>query len=229
MDDSYLKEFTAKIEEVNGNIILLSDTAFYPTGGGVPCDFGWIIKNEKRFDVINVTKADGKIFHHLTDASGLSFGDTITGLIDWNRRYALMKYHTSAHLVAALLYNETKALITGGQIGIDVSRMDFSLENFDKALIEDVIKKANEEIRNDKTVKIYYIDKNEIDKIPGVVKLAHAAPPDEEKLRIVEIEGIDIQADGGCHVRSLKEIGKIELVKAENKGKNNRRLYWKII
>ncbi len=229
MDDSYLREFKAAVEEINTNIAVLSNTAFYPSGGGVPCDLGWIFKGEKKFDVIGVTKPGGKISHHLANPDhDLSVGDSIVGLVDWPRRYLLMRHHTSAHLLAAIMYNELGVLITGNQLNTDKSRMDFSMDNFDRTLIEKVFKKANEEIQKDRPVKIYFLSRGEADKIPGIVKLANAMPPDLQELRIVEIENIDIQADGGCHVRSLKEIGQIEFVRAENKGKSNRRIYYAV-
>ena len=104
--------------------------------------------------------------------------------------------------------------------------MDFSMENFDRVIIDDHFKLANELLKKNSGVKIHYMEREEALKIPDMVKLANKMPPDVEILRIVEIEGIDKQADGGCHVNSLNEIGKIELVKVENKGKNNRRVYY---
>ncbi len=228
MSDCYLKEFYTAVAEVAGNAIVLDKTAFYPAGGGVPCDTGWVAKGEEKFEVSSVTKEAGRILHHLSDNHSIAIGDKVSGLIDWNRRYMLMRQHTSAHLLAAIMYNQLGVLITGNQLGTDQSRMDFSLENFDRALIESVFQKANEEIQNDKQVRIYFLNRNDAMKIPGVVKLASALPPNVEELRIVEIEDIDVQADGGCHVKSLKEIGRIEFLKAENKGKNNRRVYYTV-
>lgn len=139
-----------------------------------------------------------------------------------------MRMHTSAHLLSAIFYNKLGAKITGNQIDFDKSRIDFSLESFDRALIESLIEEANRIIEKDAQIKIYFLKREEALKIPGLVKLAEAQPPDVETLRIVEIEGIDIQADGGCHVSRLKEIGKIVLLKLENKGKANRRIYYRV-
>jgi Ser-tRNA(Ala) deacylase AlaX len=235
MDDSYLKEFSARVIEVIGNAVVLDNTAFFPQGGGVPCDLGVIEKDGKQFNIVSVTKNDGKILHNLAEHS-LSVGDMVKGIVDWERRYILMRNHTSAHLLAAIMFNEAGILITGNQLDIDKSRMDFSMENFDKSFIEKVVEKANIAIQTDPIVKTYYLKREEAVKIPGVIKLAAAMPPgmtqgathfpNSEDLRIVEIEGIDIQADGGCHVHSLKEIGRIEFLKADNKGKSNRRIYY---
>ncbi len=118
--------------------------------------------------------------------------------------------------------------VTGNQIDVEKSRMDFSLDVFDRSQIEGFVKEANKLIANDAPVKSYFLDRSEALKIPDMVKLAEAAPPVEAQLRIVEIAGIDRQADGGLHVAHLNEIGRIELLKLENKGKTNRRLYYDV-
>lgn len=139
-----------------------------------------------------------------------------------------MRMHTAGHLLSALFYSGAKCLITGNQIDVDRSRMDFSLEVFDRSQIEGFVKDANKLITNDAPVKSYFLERSEALKIPDMVKLAEAAPPVEAQLRIVEIAGIDRQADGGLHVAHLNEIGRIELLKLENKGKTNRRLYYDV-
>lgn len=139
-----------------------------------------------------------------------------------------MRMHTAGHLLSSLFYSGAKCLITGNQIDVDRSRMDFSLEVFDRSQIEGFVNEANKLIANDAPVKSYFLDRSEALKIPDMVKLAEAAPPVEAQLRIVEIAGIDRQADGGLHVAQLKEIGRIELLKLENKGKTNRRLYYDV-
>lgn len=227
MTDCYLKEWDAKIIEVENDCVILDKTAFYPTGGGVLCDTGWIAKGEERFEVIEVSKGGGRILHKVPNHN-FSKDDSVHGIIDWNRRYALMRHHTSAHLLSSIFYNELHVLVTGNQIGIEQSRIDYSLEAVDMDAIKRVFERANEEIGKDRHVKIYFLSRAEAMKIPGVVKLANALPPDVENLRIVEIEGVDIQADGGCHVKSLKEIGRIEFLRTENKGKNNRRVYYTV-
>ena len=160
--------------------------------------------------------------------SGLKEGDKIKCVIDWDRRYKLMRLHTAAHLIASIFHNKGGALITGGNIELEKSRIDFSLENFDRNTIDEYAKLANELIQKDAPVKISYMKREEALKIPDMVKLANKMPPEVETLRIVEIEGIDKQADGGCHVKSLREIGTIEILKLENKGKSNRRVYFDV-
>src|SRR2546427_797570 len=158
--------------------------------------------------------------------ASLMVGDKVTGHVDWERRHTLMKMHTAGHLLSSLFYSRANCRITGNQIDADRSRMDFNLESFDRTQIEGYVAEANELIRKDAPVKTYFLKREEALKLPDMVKLAEAAPPAEPQLRIVEIEGIDRQADGGLHVSHLKEIGQIQLLKLENKGKTNRRLYY---
>ncbi len=224
-EDSYLKEFSAGIVSINGDLIELDQTAFYPTGGGEPNDTGKLISNGQEFQVVDVSK-DGEIILHKVDRDGLKISDKVNGVIEWDRRYRLMKMHTAAHLLSSLINKETGALITGGNLDLDKSRIDFNLETFDKDMFVGIVNKANELIEQDAEVKSYRMKREGALKIPDVIKLAEAMPPDTDELRIVEIVGIDRQADGGTHVRKLKEIGEVQITKLENKGKNNRRLYY---
>jgi Ser-tRNA(Ala) deacylase AlaX len=136
--------------------------------------------------------------------------------------------HTAAHMLSAIINTRSGALITGNQLGTDKSRMDFSLENFDRDAMASICEAANTRIKEDHAVKIYFLPREEAMKIPSVVKLAGALPPNLETLRIVEIESVDKSLDGGTHVANLAEIGTIEIVKMENKGKSNRRVYFAV-
>jgi len=127
-----------------------------------------------------------------------------------------------------LIHKETGALITGNQLNTDKSRIDFSLENFDREALQSYADKANEIINKDFPIKIYTMPREEAFKIPSITKLANVLPPAVKELRIVEIGGFDTQADGGTHVKSTKEVGELEIVNAENKGKHNRRVYYKL-
>jgi misacylated tRNA(Ala) deacylase len=223
-EQPYSKEFTAKIVGSEGPRVELDQTLFYPRGGGVSCDTG-VLAGVK---VMETSKDGDTILHTLECPPSFAVGQTVTGRIDWDRRHRLMRMHTAGHLLSALFYSGAKCLITGNQIDVEKSRMDFSLEVFDRTQIEGFVKQANKLIANDALVKSYFLDRSEALKIPDMVKLAEAAPPVEAQLRIVEISGVDRQADGGLHVAQLKEIGRIELLKLENKGKTNRRLYYDV-
>lgn len=226
--DSYLKEYPASVVSVkNGKHIILDQTIFYPKGGGQPYDTGKIMKGDEIYNIVYVGKFSGEISHEV-DNIGLQVGDDVNCVLNWQRRYKLMRSHTAAHVLAALLNKGTGALITGNQLEEDHVRFDFNLEKFDKALLEGYLAKANELCRKDIPVKWYELPREEAMKISGVVKMAAAFPPNLPALRIVEIVGMDKQADGGTHVRNLREIGKVKLIKTVNKGKNNRRIYFKL-
>ncbi len=227
--DSYLKEFEAKVERVSGDHVVLDQSAFHPITGGVGCDLGWLAKDGARLRIVRVEidRATKEVSHVLeAEPSGLGQGDFVKGLIDWDRRYALMRLHTAAHLIAAVMYRDYNALITGGQVDVDQAKLDFNLPRTDREVFEDAVKKANEEAAKHVELKIYFLSRDEALKVPGVVKLAERMPPEERELRIVKIAGIDLQADGGPHVKNTGEIGEIQLLKIENKGKNQRRLYF---
>ena len=226
MTDSYLKEFEASVVYViEGKFIVLDQTAFYAQGGGQPFDTGVLSCNGEEYPVVSVRKAEGQIRHEVSK-EGLKEGYKVTGNINWERRYQLMRMHTAAHLLAAIIHTKTGALITGNQLDMDKSRIDFSLDDFNPELFKEYVALANDLIQKDLKVSVSFMPREEALKMPGMVKLAGALPPEVAELRIVSIEGVDTQADGGTHVHSLKEIGTIELLKVENKGKNNRRLYY---
>jgi misacylated tRNA(Ala) deacylase len=226
LEDSYLKECDATVISVkDGKYVVLDQTIFYPKGGGQPWDTGKITKQNETYNVVYVGKFSGEISHEV-DHSGLKEGDKVHCILDWERRYRFMRSHTAAHLFASFLCTGAGVLVTGNQIEEDKIRFDFSLEKFEREILEQYVNKSNELLNKDIPVKWYELPKEEALKIPGVVKMAEAFPPDLPSLRIVEIVGVDKQADGGTHVKNLKEVGQIKLLKTENKGKNNRRVYF---
>ena len=221
MVDSYLKEFNSTIEKIDRNNITLGSSAFYPFSGGQPNDKGKLIGNDEVYAVINVFK-DGNEIVHEVEKEGLNVGDKVHGVIDWERRYKLMRMHTAAHLLSAVIHNETGAMIAGNQLNVEISRMDFNLEKFEKEKFYEYCEKANALILKKLPVKSYFVEKD----TPTL--LLKKLPEIFERMRSVEIEGVDLQPDGGTHVRNIEEIGEIELTKVENKGKNNRRIYYKL-
>ena len=227
LKDSYKKEFKAKVIESNGNKIVLNETYFYPIGGGQPSDKGTITYNNKEFKVINVKKENGKTIHEL-DKEGIKVNDKVKCIIDWKRRYNLMRMHTAAHIISAIIHKETNAMITGNQLDEERSRIDFALEDFKKESFDEYIKQANSEIKKDHKITIEFISKEEAEKRENLSKLAKGLPPNLKEIRIVKIGDIDEQADGGTHVNSTKEIGKIKLLSIKNKGKSNRRMYFSL-
>jgi misacylated tRNA(Ala) deacylase len=226
MTDSYIKTFEAEVESIsNGKYVVLSQTAFYPQGGGQLNDEGILeTADGTQYRVLFVGKFDGKISHEV-DKAGLKAGDKVTGKLDWERRYTLMRMHTASHVISSVFHDELGAKITGNQLSLDKLRIDFNLENFDRDLIDQAITKANVYLAQDLPVTLSKLLAEEARKDPALIKLAGALPPNIPVFRIVSIGDVDKQADGGTHVHSTKEVGQLKLLKAENKGKNNRRIY----
>ncbi|RLI64269.1 MAG: alanyl-tRNA editing protein AlaX [Promethearchaeia archaeon] len=230
LNDMYLKEFISTVKSVDEeNHVYLDQTAFYPRSGGVDGDQGELIrKNDgKSFMVILTGKKQGEIYHQVNN-SGLHKGDKIIGKLDWARRYELMRYHTAAHVLSGVFWHEGQVKITGNNLEVGKGRIDFNFPNFDRGLVEHFVEKANEYIRQDLPVTVYYISRQELDSDPNMTKLAMGLPKSIKNVRIVDIT-IDKQPDGGCHVKSLGEIGTIQITNIKNKGKNNRRLYFTLI
>lgn len=227
MEDSYLKEWDTRVVTANGNFIFLDSTAFFPKGGGVEWDTGVMTRKSdgKRFKVVYTGKFKGEISHEV-DAEGLKKGDGVHCTLDWDRRYLLMRYHTAAHVVSGVFHNEFGYKITGNQLTPEKGRIDFDMEAFDVEQLKKGIARSNELVGKDLPVEISTMSREEAEKDQTLFKLAMGFPHDLKDIRIVDIKGFDAQADGGCHVKSLKEIGIIRFEKAVNKGKNNRRLYF---
>ena len=223
-EDMYLKEFDAKVESVDGTRAVLDQTAFNPRGGGLVSDTGTL----GGLGVSEVVKEGEEIIHVLGAPPGFGPGAIVHGVLDWDRRSRIMRMHTSAHILSAVVNRETGALITGNQISPDESRVDFNLENFDRGKMSDYVEMVNGAVRRELDVKTYFMKREEALANPGFVKLANAMPPSLEMLRIVEIGDVDTQADGGVHVKNTREIGRVVGLKTENKGKSNRRLYFTV-
>jgi Ser-tRNA(Ala) deacylase AlaX len=226
--DSYAREMDAQVLEVRGNGVVLDRTVFYFTSGGQPCDFGKLVAEDgSEYAVTDVKKDNGEVLHILDKAPAFSAGAKVHGIIDWVRRYKLMRMHTASHVLATVMHNN-RALITGNQIGTGETRFDFSMDEFDRDLFAKRIEEANGKLAEGLDISVSTMEREEAMKIPGIVKLANALPPALTELRIVAIGDFDIQADGGTHVKNTREVGKIVLQKLENKGKSNRRLYFSL-
>jgi len=236
LTDSYLKEFSAKVVRAEGNKIILDQTAFYPGSGGQLADNGKLIRGNEEFTVIDVKKEAGSScagseseIVHFVDKEGLKENDEVKGAIDWERRYKMMRMHTAAHILSAIVNTQTGALITGNQLGLEKSRIDFNLENFNREEIKNYFQSANDIVKWDLPIMADVVSMDQIVNDKKMFKLAKGLPPGLKDVRIVEIEMFDKQADGGTHVKFTKEVGKIEFIDAENKGADNRRVYFKLL
>lgn len=229
--DCYLKEMDAVITKVTEDGVALDRTVFHPRSGGVANDTGFLECCGRKYEVLNVKidRNSGEVVHVLNTLEGIEVGAKVHGTINWERRYRLMRLHTAAHIISAIMYRDYSALITGGDIQPNKAKDDFSIDVMDKTIFYDAVNKANEVVRQGIEVKIYWLSREEAMKIPGVVKLASRMPPNIRELRIVEIPGVDIQADGGPHVKNTAEIGEIKVLKIENKGRRRKRLYYTVI
>ncbi|HVP22838.1 MAG TPA: alanyl-tRNA editing protein [Conexivisphaerales archaeon] len=221
-EDAYLRDFKAKVIRLEGQAVVLDQTCFNPRGGGLVSDLGAL----DGVPLSEVTKSGDDILHVTAAPHPFSVGQTVTGVLDWERRYGTMKMHTATHILSNVVNSETGALITGNSVAPDESRVDFSLEEFDKGRMESYIAEVNEVIGRDLPVRTYFLKREEALSMPGMVKLAQAAPPEAAELRIVEIGDFDRQADGGVHVARTSEIGRVRFLRADNKGRSNRRVYF---
>jgi misacylated tRNA(Ala) deacylase len=226
LEDCYQREFDAIVESSSGDRIILDRTAFYPQSGGQPSDLGRLRKGDEIFSLLSAEPEEGRIVH-VVHREGLKPGDRVHGELDWERRYRFMRSHTACHILSAMIFRETGAKITGNQIDLLRSRVDFNLENFDKAKMSEYVEQTNRVIKEDRPVGIGFFSRSEALSMHDIVRLAMDVP-DREEIRVVEIEGIDAQACGGTHVMHTGEIKGIKMIKAENKGRSNRRVYFSL-
>ena len=223
-EDMYLKEFDARVVSADASRLVLDQTAFNPRGGGLVSDVGTIDSVE----VAEVVKEGDEIIHVMRGEGSWAPGQHVHGVLDWEKRHRIMRMHTAAHLLSAVVNSETGALITGNQISPDESRVDFNLENFDKEKMSAYVDRVNREAGRGLEVTTFFMKREEALSNPGFVKLANAMPPTLAELRIVKIGDADTQADGGVHVGNTKEIGTVMSLGTENKGKSNRRLHFTV-
>ncbi|MCL4346115.1 MAG: alanyl-tRNA editing protein [Candidatus Thermoplasmatota archaeon] len=230
LNDAYLKECDSRITGINEKGVILDRTVFYASGGGQPGDSGKIIFNNREFMVRDTVKEGDDVLHIVDNREMLEIESQVRCLIDWERRYIHMKYHGAIHLIDAVvnMNPDYEGLITGSQIYDDKARVDFSMENFSQEIAQNVIDRTNSVINENHEILVKYMPGEEAVKIKN---LARTEPGRQliqklETVRIVEIVGVDQQADGGTHVRNTSEIGTILLQKIENKGKRNKRMYF---
>ena len=223
--DSYLRAFEARVTAAGPEGVVLDRTAFFPTGGGVLGDAGTLIGPTSTYQVLETVEEDGMIRHRLM-TSGLAVGDAVRGEVDWARRHLLMRYHTATHVLTGVMFNDWGVRVTGNQLTPDKARVDFAFTEFDRAVLEEGFRRANAMVARDLPVQVSFVPAAEALVRPELFKLETGFPHDLAELRLVEIVGFDTQADGGCHVARLGEIGRLALTKTENKGKANRRVYF---
>lgn len=231
--DSYLKEFDAIVTaiETDEHAIIFNQTVFYPGGGGQPSDKGWILIGDEKLNVNRSRKVGRNVLHNIeTDHPLPDIGSFIHGHIDWERRYQLMRTHTAMHILCGVIFRDYGASVTGGSMEPLSGRMDFEFETMHKDLVQEIESSINEEVDKARPVRINILPREEAFQIPDLIRTKiNLLPEGIQQIRVVEIEGLDLQADGGTHVVNTSEVGVIQVVDYKSKGKINKRIYVRLL
>jgi misacylated tRNA(Ala) deacylase len=220
--DAYLKEFEATVVEVDATerAVALDRTAFFPGGGGQPCDRGTL----SGIPVIRTGRKGDMVWHWL-DGEPPAVGSTVSGKLDWELRYELMRTHTAFHILCGVVWRDWKAQVTGGNMEPLKGRMDFEFETLRKELVAEIETRINAEVAAARPLSVRILPRAEAFQIPDLIRTKiNLLPEGIQEVRIVDIRGLDLQADGGTHVANTREVGTIRVVGYESKGKINKRL-----
>jgi len=226
--DAYLRRFSARVAAVTPTGVRLDRTAFYPTGGGQPSDTGTLHDSSAgvTWNVVAATKLDDGIDHTLEPSDPRPQpGSIVEGTIDWPRRYAHMRYHTLLHVLSGVVFQRYASGISGGQIAVDGARMDFALPEFSREVAGSLVEEVNRVAATPLSVAVRFVPRAELARDPTLVRVAAELLPTVDPVRLIDIGGFDVQADGGTHVRSTGELGSAVVTRLENKGARNKRLY----
>lgn len=222
--DSYLREFMAKVvgHDAEQNGVLLDQTAFYPGGGGQPHDTGQLIVGDRTY---TVSKA-GRGNVHIIEGELPAMGDTVRGILDWDRRYKLMRTHTAMHILCGTVWRDYGASVTGGNMEPLSGRMDFEFERLQKELVGEIESHINAEVEAARDIRVKILPRDEAFQIPDLIRTKiNLLPEGIPEVRTVEIVGLDLQADGGTHVANTREVGRIRITDYKSKGGINKRIY----
>jgi misacylated tRNA(Ala) deacylase len=218
--DAYAEQFDATVVAVEGDRVALDETGFYVTGGGQPHDTGTL--GQAR--VVEVSK-DGAVAWHALEGPMPAVGDRLRGVIDWPRRHALMRTHTALHILCGVIWNEYAKAVTGGNMEPLAARMDFEFDPLPEGFAATIERRVNEEVRRDRPVVVSFLSPDEVLEDEDLIRTkTNRVPEHVREVRVVDIVGLDKQADGGTHVRSTAEVGHVRVVKTESKGKGNKRV-----
>jgi misacylated tRNA(Ala) deacylase len=225
LEDSYLREFEARIVELSGREVILDRTAFYPGGGGQPPDKGTLGIGPVRASVVDARREGGEVVHVLDNPIPGTVRE-FKGELDWERRYGHMRHHTALHVLSGVIWRNFEAKVTGGQMRADRARMDFSFPGeWTTDVVGEIERLTNEALASGRPVKVYELPREEALKNPELIRTQVNLVPERVKvIRIVEIEGLDTQADGGTHVANTSEVGQIEITGHRSKGRQNKRI-----
>lgn len=226
--DAYKKEFAATVTEADSSrsAVVLDRTAFYAGGGGQPCDTGELRFDDTSLDVVKVKREGGDIVHLLTAGSALpEEGTAVTGMLDWDRRYRLMRTHTAMHILCGVVWRDWGAQVTGGNMEPLEGRMDFEFERMERELVEEIEAKINAEVEAARDVIVNVLPRAEAERIPDLIRTkVNLIPESITEIRTIEIVGLDLQADGGTHVANTREVGPLKVLDYKSKGRINKRI-----
>jgi misacylated tRNA(Ala) deacylase len=226
--DAYLRAFTGRVTDVRDGAVALDRTAFYPTGGGQPHDTGELAG----LPVVEVKKGEGDVVWHSVGEDGPvpAVGEMVEGTIDWNRRHALMRTHSALHVLCGVIWNEWGKAVTGGNMEELAARMDFEFDPLPDGFAARVEELVNAELAAGRPIDVSFLPRDVALADDALIRTKVNLIPDSvADIRVVDIVGLDKQADGGTHVRSTDEVGRIKVVKTESKGKGNKRIRLEII
>lgn len=222
--DTYLQEFEAIVTQVSEERVALDRTAFYPSGGGQPSDLGRMVRGADEFMVSKVETDAGEIWHTV-DPEGLREGDAVAAYLDWPYRYKLMRTHTAMHILCGVIWRDYGASVTGGNMTPGRGRMDFEFQRMQKELVEEIEAKINVEVDAARPISAAVLPREQAFEIPDLIRTKiNLLPNGIQQVRVVEIDGLDLQADGGTHVANTSEVGPIRVVDYKSKGRINKRL-----
>jgi misacylated tRNA(Ala) deacylase len=222
--DSYLREFVATVLDSVENGVVLDRTAFFPGGGGQPNDAGWLEFGGECCKVGKVSRQKGRLVHEL-DVEPPPAGTTVKGLLDWERRYALMRTHSAMHILCGVIWRDYGASVTGGRMKPLEGRMDFEFERMQKELVKEIEGMINAEVAAARPISVRILPRQEAFQIPDLIRTKiNLLPEYIKEVRVVEIEGLDLQADGGTHVANTSEVGRLRIADYKSKGRINKRL-----
>jgi len=223
--DAYLTSFTATVVAVREGAVALDRTAFYPTGGGQPHDIGTL----GGMPVRDVRK-EADLVWHVIDGPVPAVGATVEGAIDWERRHKLMRTHTALHVLCGVIWNEWRVPVTGGNMEPLSARMDFEFDPLPEGFAGRVESLVNEALARDHRIEVAFLPRSTAVMDEDLIRTKVSLIPETvSEIRIVDIVGLDKQADGGTHVNSTNEVGRIRVLKTENKGKGNKRIRLEVI
>lgn len=227
--DSYLKAFTANVVSVEpeSRAVVLDRSAFYPGGGGQPCDAGTLEINGVAYPVDKVKKQGEDVLHFLGGVDPLpATGSASSGTLNWERRYRLMRTHTALHVLCGVVFRDYGAKVTGGDMEPLKGRMDFEFETMRGELVREIETAVNHEVRQGREVRVRILPRGEAFQIPDLIRTKiNLLPEGILQVRTVEIVGLDLQADGGTHVGNTSEIGVVKVTDYKSKGAINKRIY----